>query len=178
MESEPKPGRARRRRSAPREVRRRRLLALGGLAAAAVGIAAAVVVLVLFVFGGGDGGDGHDIEALARHSIEVLPAGEWPSLYNSFTSEFQARCSREEFTKAGQEGAIALGDDLQFLRFMRIEDLAINGPNGRAVIVGEILGKPGSVYKRRALFLKVNGEWKLAPVSDSKGCQAFGLPAG
>ncbi len=45
------------------------------------------------------------IESLARRSIEVLPAGQWPSLYDSFTSEFQQRCPREEFDQAGMDSA-------------------------------------------------------------------------
>ncbi len=147
---------------------------VGGLVVSAGAVAAVVVVLVVFVFGGGTS-DEDDIESLARRSIEVLPAGEWSSLYDSYTSDFQQRCPLVEFVQAGADSASALGDDLQFLRFNRVESVAVEGDNARAVIVGEIGGQPNSEYKLRALFLKEGGDWKIVPVADSEGCEAFGL---
>lgn len=143
---------------------------VGVLGAAGAAVAAAVVVLVLFVFGDGDGDEG-EIEALARRSVEVLPAGEWPSLYGSFTSDFQQRCSRQEFEQAGEDSAIQLGDDLPFLRFKRVENVFIEGPNARAEIVGQIAGQPE--YRLQAVFRMENGDWKLAPAANTEGCDAF-----
>ncbi len=175
-ESEEKSSRSRRRRRASASTRQRRRLRLVGVLVASAGaVAAVVVVLVVFVFGGGTS-DEDEIESLARRSIEVLPAGEWPSLYESFTSEFQQRCPLVEFVQAGEDSASALGDDLQFIRFKSVENVAIEDENARAEIVGEIGGQPDSEYKLRALFRKEGGDWRISPVADSEGCQAFGLP--
>ncbi len=176
-ESEEKSSRRQRRRAAASTIQRRRVLLFVGLAAAIGGIVVAVVLIDPFGLGGGTS-DEDEIESLARRSIEVLPAGEWPSLYESFTREFQQRCPRQEFEQAGEDSASAQGDDLQFIRFRRVEDLAIQDRNARAVIVGDVAGKPDSEYKLRALFRKEDDEWRLAPVADSEGCQAYGLPTG
>src|SRR2546427_10483435 len=65
------------------------------IAGGIVAIAAAGVLLVMRG-GGGDSAafvartdDEKAIESLARRSIEVLTAGQWPSLYDSFTPEYQ-----------------------------------------------------------------------------------------
>ena len=150
---------------------------VGGLVVSGGAVAAVVVVLVVFVFGGGTS-DEDEIESLARRSIEVLPAGEWPSLYESYTNEFQQRCPLVEFVQAGEDSTNALGDDLQFIRFKRVDNVAVEGGNARAEIVGEIGGQPNSEYKLRALFRKEGGDWRISPVADSVGCEAFGLPQG
>jgi hypothetical protein len=116
-------------------------------------------------------GDEEAIQRLARRSIEVLPAGQWPSLYDSFTSEFQQRCSREQFEQVGEDAAIQLGDDLRLLRFKRTESMTIEGSSAQAVIVGEIVGQ--SEYQIQATFQKEDGAWKIAPAPDTQGCEAF-----
>ena len=175
-ESEEKSSRRKRRRVAASTKPRRRVLLLVGLAAAIGAIvAAAVVVIVVFVFNDGTS-DEDAIESLARRSVEALPAGEWPSLYESFTREFQQRCPRQEFEQAGEDSASAQGDALQFIRFKRVQNVAVKDENARAEIVGEIGGQPDSEFKLRALFKKVGGDWRISPVADSEGCQAFGLP--
>ena len=161
---------SRRRRRAGSPTLKRRIFLVGGLVASAGAVAAVVVVLVVFVFGGGTS-DEDQIESLARRSVESLPAGEWPSLYDSFTSEFQQRCPRLEFNQAGVDSARELGDDLLFLRFKRLEGLIIEGRNARAEIVGELVGQPE--YMLGAVFRKDNGDWKLSPAADTQGCEAF-----
>ena len=116
-------------------------------------------------------GDEEAIQTLARRSIEVLPAGQWPSLYNSYTSEFQQRCPREEFDQVGVDAAAELGDDLRLLRFKRLESVTIEGSSAQAVIVGEVAGQ--SEYQIQAAFQKVDGGWKIAPAPDTQDCQAF-----
>jgi hypothetical protein len=111
------------------------------------------------------------IEELARRSIETLPRGEWPSLYDSFTPEFQQRCPREEFVAAGEAGAREQGDKLPLLRFVRLEDVTIDGEAATATIVGEVTGE--SEYRIRGAFQKVEGGWKLAPAAGTSGCSAF-----
>ncbi len=177
-ESEEKSSRRKRRRAAASTKPRRLVLLFVGLAAAIgaiVAIVAAVVLIEPFGLGGGTS-DEDAIESLARRSVEALPAGEWPSLYESFTREFQQRCPRQEFEQAGEDSASAQGDALQFIRFKRVQNVAVEGENARAEIVGEIGGQPDSEFKLRALFKKVGGDWRISPVADSEGCQAFGLP--
>ena len=84
------------------------------LLAAAIG--GSVVGIALFSGGDDDGGDSAAspsptqapvfspssadelaIAALAQRSVEALPQGEWPSLYDAFVPEFQQRCPRDEF---------------------------------------------------------------------------------
>jgi len=114
--------------------------------------------------------DGRAIEALARRSIEVLPRGEWPSLYDSFTAEYQQRCPRDAFVQAGAAGAAALGSDLPLLRFKLLRDVQIDQAAASAVIVGELLGQ--GEYTVQGSFQKVNGLWRIAPAPGTDGCNA------
>jgi hypothetical protein len=136
---------------------------------------AALLVFLLFFSGGDDGSspaaspDEQAIESLARDSIEVLPRGEWPSLYESFTPEFQQRCPRPEFEAAGAQGAAEQGDQLSLLRFIRLEDVSVLGDTATATIVGS----SESEYRIRSAYQKVDGIWKLAPAANTSGCSAF-----
>ncbi len=117
-----------------------------------------------------------EIQTLARRSIEALPAGQWPSLYDSYTSEFQGRCPRAEFDQLGLEAAAQLGDDLQLLRFKRLESATVEGSITQAIIVGEIAGQ--SEYQIQAAFQLEDGNWKIAPASGTAGCEAFNRLSG
>ena len=139
-------------------------------------IAALLAFLLLFSGGGGDDSpqtspDQQAIESLARDSIEVLPRGEWPSLYESFTPEFQQRCPRPDFEAAGAQGAAEQGEKLALLRFVRLEDVSILADTATATIVGEITGE--AEYRIRGAFQKIDGAWKLAPAANTSGCSAF-----
>ncbi len=120
--------------------------------------------------------DEEAIQSLARRSIEVLPAGQWPSLYDSFSGEFQQRCSREQFEQVGEDSATQLGENLRLLRFKRTEGVTIEGQTAQAVIVGEIVGQ--GEYQVGAAFQKEDGVWKIAPVPNSEGCAAFNSLSG
>ncbi len=115
--------------------------------------------------------DGEAIVALARRSIEALPRGQWPSLYDDFTPEFQQRCARAEFAQAGVQAGQDLGADLALLRFKRLEQVSIQTGSASAVIVGELEGR--SEYSLQGAFQNVGGVWKLAPAPNTQGCQAF-----
>ena len=85
-EPEEKSSRSRRRRRASASTKQRRRVLLFVVLTAAIGaIVAAVILIDPFGLGGGTS-DEDEIESLARRSIEVLPAGEWPSLYDSYTT--------------------------------------------------------------------------------------------
>jgi hypothetical protein len=116
------------------------------------------------------------IEQLARDSIEFLPAGRWPELYDEFVASFADRCTREEFEEAGEEGAAAVGSNLNLLGFVRLDNLVINGDRATASIVGEIRGQ--SEYTVAAAFAFEGGEWKLAPAAGTSGCSAFNRTSG
>ncbi|TMG02196.1 MAG: hypothetical protein E6I09_10690 [Chloroflexi bacterium] len=147
-----------------------------------------VVVLISGGSGGGDSSDqtvtetffppyspnspdGLAIVALARSSIEVLPHGEWPSLYDSFTAEYQQRCPKDQFAAAGEAGAQEQGSNLPLLRFVNLEQVSIEGDTAKAVIVGEIQGL--QQYKLRSAFRKIDGSWKISPTEGTNGCNAF-----
>jgi hypothetical protein len=121
------------------------------------------------------GSDEDDIRALARRSIEVLPQGQWPSLYNDFTADFRGRCSEADFTQAGVDSATTLGASLHLLEFSDVKKLAIAGTTATATIVGDLNGQANSAYDVDAAFAKENGAWKLAAASGTTGCQAFNI---
>jgi len=160
----------------------------------AIGVVAAVTIVGLFAylaFFKGDGGnsseqtvtetffppyspdspDGVAIVDLARSSIEVLPRGEWPSLYGSFTPEYQQRCPQDQFVAAGEAGAQEQGTNLPLLRFVNLEQVTIESDTAKAVIVGEIQGI--RQYKLRAAFRRIDGSWKISPTEGTDGCNAF-----
>ena len=154
-----------------------------GVALLAVGVLGTIGAVTLFANGGGDDTeapaatfspttpDDFAIEALARRSIEVLPAGQWPSLFDDFTEEFRARCPREEFVAGGETNATELGTQLQLLGYVRLEDVVYSGDAATAVIVGELRGQ--SEYTVGSAFQRVDGAWKLAPAAGTQGCAAF-----
>jgi hypothetical protein len=166
------------------------LIAVGAIAA---GIAGSVALIALLSNGGNseDGGtsatllasstqasafvpsspDEVAIEALARRSIEVLPAGQWPTLYEDFTPEFQQRCPRQEFVDGGARNATELGQSLPLLAYKRLEQVSIADDAASAVVVGEIRGQPE--YSVEAAFQRVAGVWKLAPAPSTERCAAF-----
>lgn len=116
------------------------------------------------------------IEELARRSIEVLPKGQWPSLYASFTPEYQERCPEQEFVEAGIAGAQAVGVNLPLLRFKHLENVSIESGAASAIIVGEVEGQ--SEYSLQGDFENVAGTWKIAPAPTAQGCEAFERIAG
>lgn len=195
--------RRRKRRSAGAEPPAERSLAFGrttriALGFLAFGIVAVIVVgLVISSTGGGDGEeatantataadatgptatsggsaqDETDIRVLAERSVEVLPAGQWPSLYEDFTLEFRGRCDRAVFSQAGVDSAASLGDSLPLLEFKELKELSITSDKASGIIVGRYRGMDGSDYDIQAAFAKVDGRWKIAPAPDTTGCSAF-----
>lgn len=117
--------------------------------------------------------DQAELEALSRRSIEVLPAGQWPSLYNDFTLEFRGRCDAAAFAQGGVDSATALGANLQLLDFKALKELAVAGDKASGVIVGGYRGTDESNYDIQAAFAKEDGRWKIAPAPDTAGCSAF-----
>jgi hypothetical protein len=149
---------------------------------AIVAIAGGSLIAGLLVFlmlsRGGGGGDAppvsedqQTIESLAKESIDVLASGRWPSLYDSFTPEFQQRCLRADFEAAGRADADAQGERLSRLRFVRLEEVSLTGESATAVIVGEITGE--TEYRVHGAFQRVDGAWKIAPAANTTGCSAF-----
>ena len=168
-------------------VSRRDVLIAAGIVAT-VGIAILVVVVVSLAGGGGtsedtvteatffppyspDNPDGEAIVTLARNSIEVLPRGEWPSLYDSFTPEYQQRCPKDQFDAAGEAGAREQGTNLPLLRFLNLEQVSLESDKATAVIVGEIQGL--QQYKLRSAYQKIDGSWRISPTEGTSGCNAF-----
>ena len=111
------------------------------------------------------------LEALARRMIEALPNLEWPSLYPEFTDDFRQRCSLEEFTAVGEAATEEQGANLTLIRYLGVESFNVSEPTARLTIVGEIIGR--SQYTTGADFEKVDGVWRITPVADTSGCEAF-----
>jgi hypothetical protein len=170
----------------------RRPEVLTGAIIAAMGIATFIIVIVL-LSGGGDGDDGDTvgeptatsepvifvpetaddvaIDQLARRTVEALPSGEWPALYTSFTQEYRDRCPEDEFIQAGVDSSEQLGQSLQTIEYVRLQDVQyLDDTNVRLVIVGRV---PQGEYTLEALFQKVDDAWKIAPAPSTTGCNAF-----
>jgi hypothetical protein len=111
------------------------------------------------------------IAALAQRSVEALPRGEWPALYDAFVPEFQQRCPRDEFELAGATNAADLGARLALIAYKHLQQLTISGVSASAGVAAEVRGE--SEYTIEAAFQRPDGEWKLAPAPNTTGCQAF-----
>jgi hypothetical protein len=155
------------------------------------GVVIVLFAVLLLVGRGGDDGGGDDGEAtlvpgeafvpsnegeerlveLARRSVESIPNGTWPDLYQEFTPDFQARCTPEDFAQAGVDSAQGLGDDLALLGFVHLQGVLITGDTAVGTIQGEVRGK--SDYQIQASYEREDGIWKLAPAPGTAGCEAF-----
>lgn len=163
------------------------------IAAGVVFVAAALTlgVVLLVSSGGGDDDDstgetpvptptgeafvpaddaGAAIVELGRRSVEALPNGVWPELYDSFTQEFRDRCSREDFAAAGEADASAQGDNLNQIAFVKLIDVSITGDTATAVIVG---ASAGTEYQIGTAYALEDGDWKIAPPPGTSGCNGF-----
>ncbi|MEO8458034.1 MAG: hypothetical protein ABI559_09495 [Chloroflexota bacterium] len=152
-------------------------LAFLGLGVVAVLIAGVLVLTLKSSSNSSTNADTDAIKALAQRSIEVLPQGQWPSLYNDFTGAFQARCALADFTKAGEDNATALGASLQQLEFKELDGLSVTGDTAAGTIVGRYKNIPGSDYSIEADFARESGAWKITPAGGTSGCQAFNVLA-
>jgi hypothetical protein len=115
--------------------------------------------------------DEEAIHELARLSIDLLPQGDWPDLYDRFIASFPERCAREAFTQAGIDAANDLGDSISLLAFKGLSELSVEKDTARAVIVGELRGQ--SEYEVEAYFRREDGTWKIEPAPGTEGCNAF-----
>ncbi len=161
--------------------------------------AGVTLALVLLLAGGGDDGDGAAIQAtanvtttvtgtpfepvdtdgqaivdLGRQSVEALPRGEWPALYDEFTQEFRDRCPLSEFVAAGQGDAANLGDRLGEISFKYLIDVNLAGDTS-AVIVGALAGDE---YAIETAYAQEEGVWKIAPAAGTTGCSGFNRLSG
>lgn len=167
------------------------------LAAALLGAGVAVVLaaIVLMAAGSGSGGehpvttasppaalfspstaDEQAVAELARRTVEALPQGRWPALYDEFTPEFQTRCPRDEFVAVGERDAAAQGSNLALIRYKGLRSASVTDTSAEVVIVGTAAG--GSEYTIRAYFQKVDGVWRIAPAPGTEGCAAFSRLSG
>jgi hypothetical protein len=157
-------------------------------------VVAVVGIVVLATSGGDDGGpddvaigttlppgdtanpeDEEELLALAERSIEVLPAGQWPSLYTDFTAAFQASCTLADFTQAGVDGAAAQGVNLPLLEYVGVSGLTVNGDTASGTITGHYRGQEGTEYNVQAVFQREGGVWKISTAPDTTGCSAFNI---
>jgi hypothetical protein len=118
---------------------------------------------------------GEAIVELARRSVESLPEGQWPRLYDAFTNEFQGRCPREEFVAAGETDAANLGGQLSLLHFKSLVDVTLGTDTASGVIVGEL---NGAEYTIQTAYALEDGVWKIAPAPDTSGCNGFNRLSG
>ena len=165
-----------------------------GIVLAAAGVA---LGLVLLLTGGDDDGgeaaqatanatvtstpfepvdaDGQAIINLGRRSVEALPDGEWPELYDAFTQQFRDRCSFSEFVSAGEMDAADLGGLLQQIQFKYLIDVSLSGDTASAVIVGAL---SDDEYTIQTAYVREDSVWKIAPAPGTTGCSGFNRLSG
>ena len=176
----------------------------GVLIAGLIGVGVAIIVVgILLLAGGGGDGDGLAadngdqvfpdgstpiavvepstddeiaLERLAQRLIELLPGGQWPALYEDFTDEFKARCSRDAFIESGNLSAQEQSEQLTLIQYAGVEDYSVQETTATLVVVGQV--GVLSQYTVRADFEKVDGTWKISPVPDSSDCDAFSRLSG
>jgi hypothetical protein len=119
--------------------------------------------------------NGQAIIDLGRQSVEALPDGEWPGLYDAFTQEFRDRCPFGEFIAAGDNDAANLGDSLQQIRFKYLIDVNMSGDTASAVIVGAL---SDDEYTIETVYVRENGVWRIAPAPGTTGCSGFNRLSG
>ncbi len=119
--------------------------------------------------------DGEAIIALGRRSVEALPDGEWPGLYDAFTQEFRDRCSFSDFVAAGETDTADLGSSLQEISFKYLIDVVMSSDTASAVIVGAL---SDDEYSIETAYLRADGVWKIAPAPATTGCSAFNRLSG
>lgn len=171
-------------------------LAIAGLIG--VGVAIIVAGIILLAGGGGDGQNGDvqtysdgstaipvvspvsddevAIEALAERLINFLPQGRWADLHDDFTDAFKELCSEDAFVASGNLSAQEQGDQLSLIHYVGVQDFSIQDTTATLVIVGQIGST--SQYTVRADFEKDGDVWKISPVPDSEGCDAFSRLSG
>ena len=118
---------------------------------------------------------GQAIIDLGRRSVEALPDGEWPGLYDAFTQEFRDRCSFSDFIDAGDADAANLGDSLEQIRFKYLIDVSLSGDTASAIIVGTLLDDE---YTIETAYVRENGVWQIAPAPGTAGCSGFNRLSG
>ncbi len=118
---------------------------------------------------------GQSIIDLGRRSVEALPDGEWPGLYDAFTQEFRDRCPFGEFVAAGEANAATLGASLQQIRFKYLIDVSLSADAASAIIVGAL---SDDEYTIETAYVRENGEWKIAPAPGTTGCSGFNRLSG
>ena len=118
---------------------------------------------------------GQSIVDLGRRSVEALPDGEWPGLYDAFTQEFRDRCPFSEFVAAGETNAATLGDSLQQIRFKYMIDVSLSADAASAIIVGAL---SDDEYTIETAYVREDGEWKIAPAPGTTGCSGFNRLSG
>ncbi len=184
MPSRPQRRRSQRNQMRPIIGRTELIVAVGFLAAFSVAL-----VLVLLLTGGDDDGeasitgtpfqpanaDGQAIIDLGRRSLEALPDGEWPGLYDAFTQEFRDRCPYGDFIEAGEADAANLGASLQQIRFKHLIDVILSGDTASATIVGALADDE---YTIQTAYVLNDGVWQIAPAPGTVGCSGFNRLSG
>lgn len=119
--------------------------------------------------------NGQAIIELGRRSVEALPEGQWPGLYNAFTQGFRDRCPFSEFLAAGEADAANLGDMLSQIRFKYLIDVSMSGDTASAVIVGTLATDE---YTIETAYVREDSVWKIAPAAGTTGCSGFNRLSG
>ena len=137
-------------------------------------VSAATILLLAVACGdGGTAGGQEQIRQLHEEVLRHLKDERWSEMYELYSQDFQARCSRDEFLAGMQTGKTLLGEEewedlVKNAKLIAVENVQVEGDTATAEVTVEILGDQET---DTALYVREDGKWRLAPDPGTAGCQ-------
>ncbi len=130
-------------------------------------VAIGALVFVREGDGGGNGESPEDDVAQVRGAVETIriaiQAGDWETVYRSFSDKFREQCAESDFITGSTERAAAF----QAVK-LELNDVVVAGDTATAKIT--FSGAPGEWP-----FVREDGKWHLLSAEGIEGC-GFATP--
>jgi protein involved in temperature-dependent protein secretion len=134
---------------------------------------ATILLLAVACGDGGAAGGQEQIRQLHEEVLRHLKDERWSEMYELYSQDFQARCSRDEFLAGMQMGKTLVGeaeweDLVKNAKLIAVANVQVEGDTATAEVTVEILGDQET---DTALYVREDGRWRLAPDPGTAGCQ-------
>jgi len=134
-------------------------------------VAALALGLLAACDGGGGNPDEAEIRAVATNTFDYVKAERWGDVYDLMSSEFQARCSRDDFITAAEAALTPeQRQALASLKLVAVENIRI----GENTAVASVVTEDGARSVTARFFAKEEGRWRAAPDPSTTGCNTEG----
>ena len=121
--------------------------------------------------GGGSNPDEAEIRQVATATFDDVKAERWGDLYDLMSSDFQARCTRDDFiTQAEAAITPEQRQALASLKLVAVENIRI----GENTAVASVVTEDGARSTTARFFNKEEGRWRAAPDPSTTGCNTEG----